>query len=125
MKRTFSFLFIVLSIAGLGLLLWRNHQSVAQIGALHARLLAVQTDNGNLKQALSAEGKTNNSDEAIRRELEKAVEQIHLLKFKQPIKYRTMKSSDFKAYISAKISELYSTEELKNDGRAMALLGLV
>jgi hypothetical protein len=129
--KKLSFLLLFVLCLGWGALFWQNHQIEAQVAALQERLLAVQTDNAKLKEAAASEKKpaptstnTAASDDAVKRELEKAVENIHLLQFKKPVNYRTMPSSEFKAFMTKRINEVYTKEELDNYSRAMALFGL-
>lgn len=125
MKKLISLLILVGSFIALGSLYWQVHQTEAQIDSLTIRLAAIKTDNQQLKQALAKDTKDPESDAAVRKELESAVEQLHLLKFKQPIQFRTMKTGDFKDFMQKKISEVYTKEDLDLYSRAMALLGLV
>jgi hypothetical protein len=125
MKKLISLLILVGSFVALGSLYWQVQRTEAQIDSLTVRLAAVKTDNAQLKQSLAQDAKPAESEAAVRKELESAVEQLHLLKFKQPIQYRTMKTGDFKEFMQKKINEVYTKEDLDMYSRAMALLGLV
>ncbi|MSR64859.1 MAG: hypothetical protein EXS18_03660 [Verrucomicrobiae bacterium] len=125
MKKLISLLILIGAFVALGSLYCQVQRTEAQIDSLTVRLAAIKTDNAQLKQALATDAKPAGTDAAVRKELEGAVEQLHLLKFKQPIQYRTMKTGEFKDFMQKKINEVYTKEELEMYSRAMALLGLV
>src|SRR5258706_7321099 len=122
MKKLLSFLLVAACFTALGSLYWQNQKTEAQIAGLHEHLLAVQTDNAQLKQSLAKDTKSQQTDDAVHKELEKAVEGIHLLKFSKPIQYHTMKSADFKAFMTKRINEVYTKDEMEMYSRAMAVL---
>ena len=62
---------------------------------------------------------------AERRALEKEVEDVRGLKFLKPVAYRTMASTELKAFLGNKLREEYSSAEMRDYARALAMIGLV
>lgn len=125
-KLVLPAVFLAIIVATFVLFL-QNRQTAAEINALQERLVVARARQAELSATLPQASPANKPQDvdSIRRELEKEVARIHQLRFKRPINYQSMKVTEFHGYLTNKLYEVYSGEELRNYGRSMALLGLV
>lgn len=125
-KLVLPSVFIAVVVATL-VLFFQNRQTAAEISSLQERLVIARARQAELSATLPQAAPANAPQDvdSIRRMLEKEVTRIHQLQFKRPINYQTMKVTEFHGYLTNKLYEVYSGEELRNYGRSMALMGLV
>ncbi|HCF96580.1 MAG TPA: hypothetical protein DEW46_16125 [Verrucomicrobia bacterium] len=64
-------------------------------------------------------------DSPVFREIERTVEKLRGLKFKEPVEYLTLERSDLKAILEEEIFKVYSKEELRIEGLAFEHLGFI
>ncbi len=64
-------------------------------------------------------------DQQIREQIEREVESIRGLKFKEPVDYNILSRAEIKQVISGKLGEVYSEEEFAQMGAALSRLGLL
>ena len=92
-------------------------------------LLRWQLEAGAVEPAVAVTPATNAVAQAkqlnARRYLEGEVEKVRGLKFLRPIQYATMQTKDLRGFLIEKMRQEYSSAELRDYGRSLAMVGLV
>lgn len=120
-------------IAGflLGLLalfpLYRAKQPHSAPPGNERRLALLTEENERLRKVVVEHERTRKfaADKAIREKIEREVEEIRGLKFKEPVDYKLLSRAEIKGVISGKLAEVYSEEEFANLGAALSRIGLL
>lgn len=100
----------------------------ASAPAIGERKLALLTEeNERLRKLVETNERERRlaADKAIRDEIERAVEEIRGLKFKEPVDYNILSRSEIKEVIAGKLREVYSDQEFAQIGAALGRLGFL
>jgi hypothetical protein len=124
---------LVAGIAGflLGLLAFfiqgRGPSSASAPAIGERKLALLAEENERLRKLVEESERTRRhaAEKVIRDEIERAVEEIRGLKFKEPVDYNILSRSEIKDVISGKLRDVYSDEEFAQVGAALGRLGLL
>lgn len=91
------------------------------------RMTLLSEENERLRKLVEEHERTrkHTADQRIREQIEREVETIRGLQFKEPVNYNFLSRSEIKDVISGKLSEVYSEEEFAHIGDALGRLGLL
>ena len=100
----------------------------ASAPAIGDRKISLLTaENERLRKLVEENERTRRfaAEKATRAEIERAVEEIRGLKFKEPVDYNILTRAEIKEVVSGKLREVYSDVEFAQIGAAMGRLGLL
>lgn len=126
LRHLLSFALGMVIAAGVVFLTWRQLAD-KQVKLLGRRVQILADENERLRALVeqTEREKVLAKSKAQRVEVERAVEAIRGLEFKQPVNYEVLDRTQLKATLSRKLTELYSEEEFQNLTAAFVRLGLL
>jgi hypothetical protein len=127
MRRSLLILALLLAALACAALWRQTHATRQQTARLERRLALAESENARLRSVLEnhQQERTNNLNTSVRREIERAVEEIRGLKFKHPVEYEIVDRKELHSVLAGKLAENFSEEEFANIARAFARLGLL
>jgi hypothetical protein len=119
---------LVLGAAVCGAVVWRiEERRQTDVSREKRRLILLQSENDRLRSLVEKDSKAKSAAASIaqRQEIEKAVEEIRGLKFKQPVDYNVLSRKEIKDVVSGKLAEVFSEQEFQHMSAAFSRLGLL